>query len=149
MDIRAIGAVNGGTQLTAEEMAQVAKLAARDREVRIHESQHLAAAGAMASGVEYEYERGPDGKMYAVGGKVRMTVSSSRSPEEALDKARQLRAAASAPSDPSGQDMSVMAKASQMEAEALQKLNRKNTEQAGNSHGSQQHNLNRGFNRLA
>jgi hypothetical protein len=55
-EIAAVGAVSGGRQLTANEMAEVAKLAARDREVRIHEAQHAAAAGAMAGGVEYDYE---------------------------------------------------------------------------------------------
>lgn len=134
--VSVIGAVNGGKQLTAEEMAEVAKLAARDREVRIHEAQHAAAAGGMASGVQYDYEMGPDGKMYAVGGKVRMTVTPGQTPEETLAKARQLRAAANAPADPSGQDLAVAARASQMEAEALQKIARRQTEHGSRIPGS-------------
>lgn len=133
--VSAIGAVNGGKKLTAEEMAEVAKLAARDREVRAHEAQHAAAAGGMASGTQYDYEMGPDGKMYAVGGKVQMTVSSGRTPEETLAKARQLRAAANAPADPSGQDMAVAARASQMEAEALQKIAAKQAAVGGGAAG--------------
>jgi SprA-related family len=122
--IRAISGANGGEQLTAEEMAQVAKMIARDRDVRAHEALHLAAAGGMASGVEYTYETGPDGKMYALGGKVSITMTPSRTPEETLAKARQLRAAADAPSDHSGQDMAVAARASAMEAKALQAISK-------------------------
>ena len=69
--------------------------------------------------------------MYAVGGKTRIVMSSSGSPEEALEKARQLRAAANAPSDPSGQDMAVASQASKMEADALQQIaKRKNAPDA-------------------
>lgn len=120
--IRAISGVKGGQQLTPEELAIVAKLAARDRDVRAHEAQHMAAAGSMASGVEYTYEMGPDGKLYAVDGKVNITIPAGQTPEQALSTARQLRAAANAPSDPSGQDMTVAAQASRMEADALQKI---------------------------
>jgi hypothetical protein len=134
--VTAIGAVNGSQQLTADEMAEVAELAARDREVRIHEAQHAAAAGGMAGGIEYDYERGPDGKMYAVGGKVRITVTPGQTPEETLAKARQLRAAADAPADPSGQDLAVAAKAGQMEAEALQKIAQKSRAAASHASGS-------------
>ena len=126
--IRAISGVNAGKQLTPDEQAEVAKMAARDREVRAHEAQHLAAAGSMAGSVEYTYEMGPDGKMYAVGGDVKIVITSGGTPEEALARARQLRAAADAPADPSGQDMSVAAKASAMEADALKKIAEKNAQ---------------------
>ncbi len=147
--IRAIDGVNGGEQLTAEEQAEVAKLAARDREVRAHEAQHLAAAGSLASGVEYTYEMGPDGKMYAVGGEVKIVVSSGGTPEEALARARQLRAAANAPADPSGQDMAVSAKASAMEADALQKIAEKNAEPDRTAMGLKPQSSLRGFDRTA
>jgi hypothetical protein len=117
-------------------MAEVARLAARDREVRIHEAQHAAAAGGMASGIQYDYEMGPDGKMYAVGGKVRIIITPGSTPEETLAKARQLRVAANAPADPSGQDLAVAAKASAMEAEALRKIAQKCKETAPHSTGS-------------
>ena len=72
--------------------------------------------------------------MYAVGGKTRIVMSSSGSPEEALEKARQLRAAANAPSEPSGQDMAVASQASKMEADALQQIaKRKNAPDGGNT----------------
>jgi hypothetical protein len=124
----AIGAVGGKWKLSPEELAEVAKLAARDRDVRAHEAAHMAAAaGLSAGGAEYTYQRGPDGKLYAVGGKVNIATTASQSPEEALAKARQLRAAATAPSDPSPQDDAVAAQASQMEQKALQAIAKEKT----------------------
>jgi hypothetical protein len=150
MDIvTAIGAVSGNQQLTADEMTEVAKLAARDREVRIHEAQHAAAAGGMASGVQYDYEMGPDGKMYAVGGKVQITVAPGQTPEETLAKARQLRAAADAPADPSGQDLSVSARASEMEAKALQQIATRHSEHSANAAGHRLPTSLRGLDRKA
>jgi hypothetical protein len=46
-------------------------------------------------------------------------VTPGATPEETLAKARQLRAAANAPADPSDQDMAVAAKASELEAKAM------------------------------
>ena len=130
-----ISAIGGSfrDELTPAERAEVAKLAERDREVRAHEAAHMAAAGSMAGGVSYTYEMGPDGRMYAVGGEVKIHVPSSSSPEDALEKARQLREAAGAPSDPSGQDMAVASKASQMEARAMQQIARKNADESCSS----------------
>jgi hypothetical protein len=121
-EIQAVGAVRGGQRLTAIELAEIAELTKRDRQVRIHEAQHLAAAGSMASSVKYSYETGPDGKLYAVGGSVQLNVTPGATPEETLARARQVRSAANAPADPSGQDMTVAAQASQMEAQALQQI---------------------------
>jgi len=120
--ISAIKGVTAVKALTPEQEAQVKKLAARDREVRAHEAAHLAAAGILGSGVEYTYELGPDGRLYAVAGKVRISIPAGLSPEQRLAAARELLQAAQAPGNPSGQDMIVAAKASQMEAEALQKI---------------------------
>lgn len=146
--IRPVGGVNNGTQLSAEEMAQVARLAARDRQVRAHEAQHLAAAGSLASGIEFEYQCGPDGKMYAIGGRVNISVPASQNPEEALANARQFKAAATAAADPSGKDLAAAALAGQMEAEALQNLSRKGNDPAGKPARSLPPAL-RGFDRTA
>ncbi len=118
----AIDPISGGRQMSVEELVEVAKLMARDRQVRVHEAAHLAAAGGMANGIEYTYEMGPDGKMYAVGGRVKLSVSSGQTPEETLSIARQVRAAAGAPADPSGQDLFVAAQASKMEADAVRQI---------------------------
>lgn len=118
-------------QLSAEEQAQVEKLKVRDAEVRTHEAAHLAAAGQYAQGgPKFEYQTGPDGKQYAIGGSVSIDVSPvSGDPQATIQKAQQVRAAALAPSEPSGQDQKVAAAASQMEADARLKVSQKSTEQ--------------------
>lgn len=106
-------------QLSEEEQRQVQELKRRDREVRQHEQAHLAAAGAYAQGgAHYEYTRGPDGQQYATGGEVSLSVGPGRTPQETIAKAEQVRRAALAPANPSGQDRQVAAEASQMEQSA-------------------------------
>lgn len=106
--------------LSPEAQAQLRKLQQRDREVRSHESAHLAAAGQHAvGGAQYQYQQGPDGRMYAVGGHVSIdTYSVPGDPEETEQKAEQVRRAALAPGDPSAQDAQVAAQASRMSTEA-------------------------------
>jgi hypothetical protein len=138
-EISAISAVGSGQQLTAEQKAQVEKLAARDRDVRAHEEAHLAAAGGFADGVQYTYELGPDGKLYAVAGKVDISIPPGLSPEQELAAAEQLRAAAEAPTDPSGQDMAVAAQASALEATAQAEIQKEHAASAKNTAGSPPH----------
>jgi hypothetical protein len=130
--VGAIGAVNR-KQLTPEEQAEVVKLVARDREVRQHEARHMAMAGGMGGGIQYEYEMGPDGKRYAVGGHTRIAVSTGGTPEDVIATAQQLRSAARAPGEMSSQDMAVLASANEMEAEARQKLAEKRAEEGAAS----------------
>ena len=124
----AIGAVSSVTsptrpRLSVEALAEVAKLAARDREVRLHEAQHQAAAGAMAlGGPQFTYQTGPDGKLYAVGGEVKLSFAAGQTPEETISRASQMRAAATAPADPSGQDLLVAAEATDLIMQARQAL---------------------------
>ena len=118
------GAVSDtGQQLTPQQQQEITKLKATDDNVRKHEQAHLAVAGNLAvSGASYTYQRGPDGKSYAVGGEVNIDVSPGNTPEETLKKAEQIQRAALAPADPSGQDRSVAAQAASMEADARAKL---------------------------
>lgn len=105
--------------LSPAELAQVAKLRSRDRQVRAHEQAHLSASGGLAvSGATYSYQRGPDGQNYAIGGEVRIDTSSGRTPEETLRRARLIQAAALAPADPSGADRAIAAYAMQMAQKA-------------------------------
>ena len=101
------------------------KLKARDTEVRSHEGAHAASAGSLAvGGPRYEYQTGPDGKQYVIGGSVDINTSSiPGNPEATLAKARQIRQAATNVSSPSGADMSVAAAASQMEMKAASEVN--------------------------
>ena len=62
--------------------------------------------------------RGPDGKMYAVGGEVKIDTSRENDPEATIRKMQQVRRAALAPTPPSATDRSVAAQASQIEAQA-------------------------------
>ena len=112
------------TELSSEDKQQLEQLRSRDREVRAHEAAHKAAAGGLArGGASFEFENGPDGRRYAVGGEVSIDTSKvSGDPQATINKAQTIRAAANAPAQPSGQDRSVAAQASTMETEARQEL---------------------------
>lgn len=112
----------GGQGLTEEEKQRVAELKKRDAEVRAHEAAHVAAGGRYVRGAaSFEYESGPDGKKYAVGGEVSIDTSAvSGDPQATIQKMRTVRAAALAPASPSGQDRAVAAAAAAAMAEAQQ-----------------------------
>ena len=112
-----------------EEKQTIERLRARDREVRAHEAAHKASAGSFAKGgATFEYQTGPDGKRYAVGGEVSIDTSKiANNPEATIRKAQTIRRAATAPAQPSAQDRSVAVQASKMEAEARQELSKQNS----------------------
>lgn len=126
--------IQGDTlDLSPEAEAQLRKLKQRDAEVRAHERAHMTAAGGNAvGGPHYEYQKGPDGKQYAIGGHVDISLSSvDGDPEESEKNAQEVRRAALAPGQPSGQDRAVAAQAASMEAKAkTEKLEEKNDEQS-------------------
>ncbi|GGY03256.1 hypothetical protein GCM10011289_01940 [Paludibacterium paludis] len=107
-----------GKPLTDAQQEQLAKLKARDAEVRQHEAAHMAASGGLAGSPSYTYQRGPDGGQYAIGGEVSISMSPGSTPAETISRARKIRASALAPAEPSGQDRSVAAAANAMEAQA-------------------------------
>jgi hypothetical protein len=113
-----------GKPLGEEERKQVRELEKRDREVKAHEAAHKAAAGGHArGGANFEYETGPDGRRYAVGGHVDIDVSPVQgNPRATLQKAMTVQRAALAPADPSGQDRAVAAAAAQMALQARKDL---------------------------
>jgi hypothetical protein len=113
-----------GKPLGEEERKQVRELEKRDREVKAHEAAHKAAAGGHArGGANFEYETGPDGRRYAVGGHVDIDVSPVQgNPRATLQKAMTVQRAALAPADPSGQDRAVAAAAAQMALQAQKDL---------------------------
>jgi hypothetical protein len=121
------GATDKGRQggletLTPEQKDVVSKLSARDTAVRAHEAAHQAAAGGLGGAASFSYETGPDGKRYAVGGEVPVSLRPGRTPQETIANAQTVRSAALAPADPSPQDLAVAAQASQMEAQARQEI---------------------------
>jgi hypothetical protein len=109
----------GEHELTKAEQEEVRELKEKDREVRAHEMAHKAAAGELApSGPHYEYQTGPDGHDYAVGGHVPIKIPASDDPKETLAKAEKARQAALAPADPSPADRAVAQEASHMASQA-------------------------------
>lgn len=115
-------------QLTEEEQKQIDKLKARDREVKTHEQAHIAAGGSyVKGGATYDYQTGPDGKQYAVGGSVNIDTSPvDGDPEATIAKAQVVIKAALAPAEPSGQDQKVASAARQMMNEARKELTSQN-----------------------
>ncbi|MBL8247065.1 MAG: catalase [Candidatus Competibacter sp.] len=117
------GAVSSKPLLSEADLALVRKLKQRDLKVRQHEMAHMAASGGLAQGgPSYSYQRGPDGQNYAIGGHVNIDISPGKTPEETLQKAQAVRAAALAPADPSGQDIAIAAQASRMAMQARMEL---------------------------
>lgn len=113
----------GQQELDPGEKQQVDDLKQRDTEVKAHEQAHMASGGGLVQGgATYEYQTGPDGKMYAVGGEVSIDLSPERTPDATIRKMQQVRRAALAPSEPSGTDRAVAAQASQIEAQARAEL---------------------------
>lgn len=115
---------DASTQKTNSTDAEtIRQLAETDRKVRAHEAAHLAAAGELAtSGASFGYTRGPDGKQYAVSGEVSISVREGEDAASTLRIAEQIRRAALAPADPSGQDRSVAAQADAMASKARSEM---------------------------
>ena len=122
-------------ELSQEERQVLSELKTRDREVRAHEQAHLAAAGPYAKGPpSYEYQTGPDGKRYAVGGEVQIDTSKvPGNPQATLVKAQTIKRAATAPANPSAQDRQVASQAARMEAEARREIQEERREEQSQS----------------
>ena len=116
-------------ELSPDEKRLVLDLQARDSEVRAHEAAHQAAGGGMTGAASYTYQLGPDGKMYAIGGEVSISMKSGSTPEETIANARQIAAAAMAAGNPSPQDYAVASSARVMEMKAQQQLAREQQEE--------------------
>lgn len=105
------------------EKMEIADLAARDREVRVHEQAHASVGGALAGSPTYSYTRGPDGRSYVTDGEVSIDTSPvAGNPQATLEKMDQVRRAALAPAEPSVQDMRVAAQAQATAAQARGEL---------------------------
>ena len=108
---------------TESERQKIAELKTRDRQVRAHELAHKVAAGSYGGPVSYEYQAGPDGQRYAVGGEVAIDASAvSGDPEATIQKMQVIARAALAPAQPSAQDRSVAVQAQQAAANARREL---------------------------
>jgi hypothetical protein len=120
-----------GTEAELEllEQAEIREFAVRDREVRTHEQAHMAVGGQYAGGVSYDYSRGPDGRLYAIGGSVSIDTSPvAGDPLATVDKMQQVQRAALAPAEPSGADLAIAAQAAQLIAQARAEIATRNVE---------------------
>lgn len=114
----------GPDNLSEGDRKLVDKLRARDQEVRAHEQAHKNVGGQYAGAISYEYQKGPDGKQYAVGGEVPIDASEiPGDPEATIEKMRIVKAAALAPAEPSAQDRKVAALADAQMMKAQAELN--------------------------
>ncbi|GAB4528425.1 MAG: hypothetical protein Tsb0019_30390 [Roseibium sp.] len=111
-----------GDGLNAEEEKQVEKLKERDQEVRAHEQAHARVGGAYAGAPSYTFQQGPDGKRYAIGGEVAIDTAKERTPEATVRKMQVVIRAATAPAEPSSQDLKVAQQARSQLAEAQAEL---------------------------
>eukprot|EP00055_Hartaetosiga_balthica_P002605 m.139553 g.139553 ORF g.139553 m.139553 type:complete len:327 (+) comp22566_c0_seq1:340-1320(+) len=110
------------------QQREIEELKARDREVRAHEQAHAAAGGQHAGAPNFEYETGPDGQQYAVGGEVSIDISKEDDPQDTIRKMQQVKAAALAPAEPSPQDLRVASEATQRANEAQSELIKEQSE---------------------
>jgi len=78
----------------------------------------------MVGAASYTYQQGPDGKMYAIGGEVPISMKAGSTPEETIANARQIATAAMAAGNPSPQDFAVASSARVMEMKAQQQVAR-------------------------
>jgi hypothetical protein len=111
-------------ELTPEEQRELQDLRQRDQEVRAHEQAHVAAGGRyVTKAASYDYETGPDGQRYAIGGEVSINVAPiAGDPQATIAKAQVVLRAALAPAEPSPQDQRVASEARLMEAQARSEL---------------------------
>ncbi len=112
--------------LSEDELKQLEKLKKRDQVVRAHERAHIAAGGPyVRGGARYVYQRGPDGRLYAIGGEVSIDVSPvPNDPEATIRKMQVIKRAALAPAQPSPQDYHIAAQAAMEMQKAQAELNR-------------------------
>ncbi|MFA5941816.1 MAG: putative metalloprotease CJM1_0395 family protein [Sinimarinibacterium sp.] len=115
-----------GSASDAVRLRQLKKL---DQAVERHEQAHRIAGGPYTGPATFTYKTGPDGRPYAIAGEVRINASPVPDNLEAtVAKMRVVIAAALAPVDPSPQDRSVAARASQRLQEASTALRRESDE---------------------
>lgn len=123
-------------QIQKQEQQQIQQLQQRDNEVKAHEQAHAAIGGTHAGTPNYEYQTGPNGQKYAVGGEVSIDVSKEATPEATIRKMQTVQAAALAPAEPSSQDRKVAAQASRNIADARAEMVQQNALASSSSTGT-------------
>jgi hypothetical protein len=94
--------------LELRQQAALEELRQRDAQIRQEENAHAAVAGEAGGPPRYTYQTGPDGRLYAVSGKVPIHLDNPSGDPAALEAdAAQLAAAANAAMSPSAADLSI------------------------------------------
>lgn len=120
------GAKNAqGKELSQADQQKLKELKDTDRAVRTEERHHAAVAGAYGGTPQYQYVQGPDGKFYAVAGKVEVGVPQGASAEQAERAHKAIAAAATSVSTPSSADFTAAAQAGRLAAQAYGKADEK------------------------
>jgi hypothetical protein len=123
---------------TARELETIRQLEQQDREVRASQQAHAAAAGGLGSLPTFTYRAGPDGRLYAVAGEVKIdTTPVPGDPEATLRKARQIEEAVFTPGDSSPEDRRAAAMATALAARARQELARQQDEHEERQHAAE------------
>lgn len=130
--------------LTEYEQKIVEKLQKRDQEVRAHEMAHVAAGGSyIMRGANYQYQKGPDGAMYAVGGDVLIDTSPvPGDPEATMRKMDAVRNAALAPANPSTSDRAIASSAVSQKLKASEEMIKLQLEKSGIESGEKTNSFN-------
>ena len=109
------GGVSGASIIKAAQNGQDPRAAFEQlksqqyNKIMAHEQAHASAAGSFGGGINIQY--GPGGIAVSGDVPVSMPALDPKNPASTIQAAQTVKAAALAPSDPSGQDMSVAAKA--------------------------------------
>ena len=112
-------------KLSVSDKLRIEQLNKADKAIHMHEQAHMMAAGAFIQGsAVYEYVQGPDGKNYAVHGKVAIDTARELDPKDTIAKMRIVRSAATAPESPSPADLRIASNASAKIVDARQELRR-------------------------
>ena len=91
----------------------VSKFKNTDTMIKAHEQDH-ASSTTTTTTIQYDYQMGPDGKMYAVGGEVRLDTSMPKDPKQAQLKLDELQKASNVSSGMSVADGSIAIQANLM-----------------------------------
>ena len=118
------------SEMSKSDQALLHKLEVRDAKVRAHETAHIMAAGGQASSPTYTYQTGPDGKRYAIGGSVNISMLSTGDPESDARQAKNAHRAALATGEPSSRDMQTANKATALIAKAQKEATERYTAQS-------------------
>lgn len=110
--------------------AEIRRLKMWEEHVKQHERQHQLVGGEFAGAPSFTYTTGPDGKRYISGGEVSMYIPAGSSPEDSLAALERVKRAASAPADPSPQDIKTAAMASAKQASVRMAMIKKQAKEA-------------------